>query len=401
MAEVNDSSEMVNPKIESSVRVDPLVSIMVPVYNVERYLEACLSDLRNQTLGSLEVICVNDGSTDGSIEILQRVSALDDRIKVISQSNKGYGAALNEALRVATGKYVGIVEPDDRVKPDMFESLLNVIERHGCDVVKSNRIDFTEKSEHFIEMHSPEECGRVFRPLDDPSFFFKAPSTWTGLYRKDFLVSHAICYNETPGASYQDTGFAFEVGVFAERMVLIHDAYYLYRRDNENSSVNSLRKVFAINEEYRLLRERLIRQEVWSGVSELFCACMNQSYMWTLNRVDWLYRYAFLLQMRRDFLALEDEGALTSRYFSGDKWRELGEIMADPEAYFEAHKKECSYIARIETLERDNRLLSEAKDRANEKVEALKSSNSYKVGRALTLLPRKIKRYARAHGRSH
>ena len=114
------------------------VSVLTPVYNVERYLPECLDSLRAQTLRNIEFICINDGSTDGSLEILKRYAELDDRFVIIDKPNSGYGASMNRGLDAARGEYIGIVESDDVASPDMFKKLYRFASCHRCDLVKSN-----------------------------------------------------------------------------------------------------------------------------------------------------------------------------------------------------------------------------------------------------------------------
>ena len=101
----------------------PKVSIILPIYNVREYLAEALDSVINQTLRDLEIICVDDGSTDGSLDIIREYAAKDPRIVVITGPNGGYGKAMNKGLDRATGDYVGIVEPDDYVIPEMYEEL--------------------------------------------------------------------------------------------------------------------------------------------------------------------------------------------------------------------------------------------------------------------------------------
>ena len=116
-----------------------IVSVITPIYNVERYLPECLDSLLSQTLEDIEFICVNDGSTDGSGEILRSYAARDPRIIVIEKENSGYGASMNVGLDAASGEYIGIVESDDFASPEMFETLYQLAVDHGQpDIVKSN-----------------------------------------------------------------------------------------------------------------------------------------------------------------------------------------------------------------------------------------------------------------------
>ena len=116
----------------------PDISIIVPVYNVEKYLPQCMSSIMNQTYRNLEIICIDDGSTDGSGDILERCAQDDGRIKVVHKANAGVGAAMNDGLRMAVGNYIGIVESDDYAERNMFETLLRIACREEADYVRSD-----------------------------------------------------------------------------------------------------------------------------------------------------------------------------------------------------------------------------------------------------------------------
>ena len=135
------------------------LSIIVPVCNVEKYLRECLESLINQTLKDIEIICINDGSKDHSLDILKEYERKDKRIYIIDKPNAGYGHTMNKGMDVAKGEYIGIVESDDFAAENMFESLYNLAIEHEADVVKSNYIAYrTEKknldgkNRTFVEM---------------------------------------------------------------------------------------------------------------------------------------------------------------------------------------------------------------------------------------------------------
>ncbi len=110
------------------------VSIIVPVYNVEKYLQSCMDSLVNQTLEDIEIICVNDGSTDNSLEILESYAKKDSRIKVFTIENSGNSIARNYGIKIAKGKYVGFVDSDDYINETMFEKLYNSCEQNDLDL---------------------------------------------------------------------------------------------------------------------------------------------------------------------------------------------------------------------------------------------------------------------------
>ena len=122
----------------NSSKNSPAVSILVPICNVEKYLDQCLDSLINQSLKDIEIICLNDGSTDSSPKIIQKYASLDDRIVVVDKQNTGYGDTMNLGIKKARGKYIGIVESDDYVDSEMFRSLYELAEDNDSDMVKGN-----------------------------------------------------------------------------------------------------------------------------------------------------------------------------------------------------------------------------------------------------------------------
>lgn len=119
------------------------VSIVVPVCNVQKYLRQCLDSLTDQTLQDIQIICIDDGSTDDSLSILQEYASRDPRVEIISKPNAGYGHTMNMGFAAAKGEYVGIVESDDFAEVDMFEKMYNLAKSNDADVVKSNFFQYT------------------------------------------------------------------------------------------------------------------------------------------------------------------------------------------------------------------------------------------------------------------
>ncbi|MDO4443850.1 MAG: glycosyltransferase, partial [Slackia sp.] len=229
----------------------PSISILIPIYNVEKYLRQCLDSLQAQTFSDFEAICLNDGSTDSSSAIAHEYAQADPRFRVVDKTNSGYGATMNVGLDQARGTFIGILESDDFMYPDALELLHAAAVEHDVQAVKGN-FTFYWTAGNRDEMHRMIEkdmCGRVVDTREDTRIFFQKPSIWSGIYRRDFLESNAIRFLETPGASYQDTSFAFKVWAAAERAAFLEAPIIHYRQDNESSSVNSKGKVFCVCEE--------------------------------------------------------------------------------------------------------------------------------------------------------
>ncbi len=127
------------------------VSILVPVYNVEAYLPKCLDSLIGQTLREIEIICIDDGSTDRSGEILDEYAEKDKRIRVVHQDNGGYGKAMNAGLHFAQGEYIGVVESDDFAAPEMFSQLYKAAVQNRAQIVKSNYYRYWDKPKEKIK----------------------------------------------------------------------------------------------------------------------------------------------------------------------------------------------------------------------------------------------------------
>lgn len=173
----------------------PLISVVIPVCNAGKYLAECLDSILNQTLRDIELICVDDGSKDNSGAMLDEYARRDDRIRVIHKVNTGYGHSMNVGFDAAQGEYIGIVESDDWIEPDMYEKLFAAARAADADVVKANFFLYygePEPRDEFFEVIPPRLCGRVFRPLENVGlekvdFWNRKPSIWSAIYRRDFI----------------------------------------------------------------------------------------------------------------------------------------------------------------------------------------------------------------------
>lgn len=327
----------------------PKISVVVPVYNVARYLPECLYSLISQTLRDIEIICVNDGSTDNSLDILNGYAGKDSRIKVISTENYGYGHAMNTGFAAATGEYIGILESDDFTANNMFEDLYQAAISNDADIVKSNYWDYLDGSKEFVRSLNGGPYDKVFTPRqDEMGVFWFTPSIWSAIYRREFIINHDIKFNETPGASFQDTSFNFMVLACAERMVLKEDAYICYRRDNESSSVKSPKKVYCVFDEYEYIDNFLSSKgAAYSELEYLLPALGWNTYRWNYGRIAMEFKYEFLKKMIEYFYNAFEEGKINPTYWlNKDQLKEAMHILADRNTflyrvYAEIQKREA------------------------------------------------------------
>ncbi len=315
------------------------VSIIVPVYNTSLYLEECLQSLVSQTLQDIEIICINDGSTDESPDILRRFSEKYSNIAVIDKPNTGYGNTMNIGIDAAKGEYIGIVESDDFASPEMFEELYELGKRNEAEIVKSNFYEYNEDRKIFSgyrEILKQCKYDEVFMPMEDNAVFFAHICIWSAIYKRSFLKDNDIKLNETKGASYQDVSFNFKVLALTKRMVLTRKAYMYYRTDSWYSSVNSIEKIYCICDEYNEVEKFIDKCEpaMKQKLEELATTLKIKGYLWNYQRLASAFQYTFLQKIIEDFKEDDKKGRIKKELWDEDLWIDIQEILGDGNRYF-------------------------------------------------------------------
>ncbi|MBD5647400.1 MAG: glycosyltransferase [Desulfovibrio sp.] len=289
----------------------PKVSVLVPVYNVERYLSKCLDSLVRQTLDDLEIIVIDDGSTDASGAIADRYAEKNANMVVVHKPNEGYGKTLNLGISLAKGEYIGILESDDWCSPFMFERLYTQAKEKDVEVIKSDFYKWWSETDISVNQSvAPHEVYNTKTNLrKNIELIFMQPSIWSSIYKRDFLVKNGIFLTETPGASYQDASFQHKVLFCVESLFVINESFIYYRQDNPTSSVYDKRKIFCVCDEYDECRSFL--QEKGLPFTSLLERARVGGYLWNYNRLDEEGRRMFYPRMRGDFARIKKEGFLT------------------------------------------------------------------------------------------
>ena len=318
---------------------DIKVSVVTPVYNVETYLPECLESLRRQRLRGIEFICVNDGSTDGSLAILQDYARRDPRFVVIDKPNSGYGATMNVGVSRARGEYIGIVESDDFASPDMFKRLYRFASKNDCDIVKCNFYEHDSSGDRLQEVFRGYPYKKVFDVHEDSDVMRVLPAIWAAVYRKDMLDRYGIRFNETPGASFQDTSFVQRCWMASRRVAILPEGYLHYRVDRTDSSVKSDKKIFEVCGEYEVT-ESFMREdpERVRTFGPLLQVLKLGTYRWNYNRISNDWHEAFAERWAQEMRAAQQEGLLEQRLFDEADWTLIQELMADPKAFAAAHE---------------------------------------------------------------
>ena len=312
----------------------PKVSILIPCYNVEKYLRQCLDSVINQTLKDIEIICINDGSKDSTLDILREYESRDARVKVISKHNSGYGASMNIGIENATGEYIGIVESDDYVELNMFETLYNTAKENDLDLVRCQYYLYKSSdntNEPFDNTWVP--MNKVYCPLDDQTPFMQAPAIWCNLFKKEMIFDNNIRFLETPGASYQDTSFAFKLYASAKRFMMISDVFLHYRIDNENSSVNSVTKANFVLKEYAEIERFAKEHGVYDKLRFLIPKIKYGCYRWNHERLVKKLKFPFLLKMSKEYLRDFLKGNIDKNLYSKKELKRIRTIAFFPWLY--------------------------------------------------------------------
>ena len=284
----------------------PKLSILVPIYNVEKYLAQCLESITKQTLQDIEIICINDGSTDGSLDIIKDFAKNDNRIVIINKPNSGYGDSMNQGLEKATGEYIGIVESDDWIELDAFERLYTLAKTHNAEVVRANYYFNKANKDTKNRYIDPAEAGVVENPTQHSWIFMQAPAIWSAIYKRDFLNKNHIRFLPTPGASYQDTGFNFKVLACARRVLFTTDAFLHYRTDNEASSVNSTGKAMNVCYEYAEIEKFLTEHDLMQNLYSVMLVAKLGAYIWNMERLTKNLLQDFIKNIQDDLKRFPD-----------------------------------------------------------------------------------------------
>lgn len=314
----------------------PKVSVIVPVYNVESYLEQCLESIERQTLGDLEIICVNDGSTDGSLAILEAHAKDDPRIRVVSKPNAGYGHTINCGIAQASGEYLGVVESDDFIEPFMFELLYTKAEANDLDIVRANYwLYWSQPQDRDVptDFCSEQLCGRVFDPREVTDPFFFPPALWSMIVKRSLVTDGGLRLLETPGASFQDTSFSFKLWSRAHRVELLRDYVLHYRQDNESSSINNKSKAYFVCQEYEELERYVLEDARDLTLMPLVQRRKYDAYFWNLERIDESLRLDFAKRASEEFGRASREGWLDGAPLSKTQKRALKVLIDNPEVF--------------------------------------------------------------------
>ena len=317
------------------------VSVVLPSLNVVPYIGECLASVRGQTLQEMEILCVDAGSTDGTLEFLRQKAAEDCRIRLIESGRKSVGHQMNLGVREARGEYIGIVETDDYVMLEMFEKLYHAAKERDAEIARMDFEAFWGEGAGRQFLPKPVardgQYGRILVPKDEQEVFANDMSIWAGIYKRSFLLEHDIWQNETEGAAYQDQGFYFQAFACARRLLYVQGAEhgYRYRLDNASSSIHSRGKAHAVCEEFAFIRRQLEERGLFEAFRDTFYVIQFNRYLWNYLRLDAGAQKKFVHRFAEDM-----QEAAGGAAFPPHQRELLGDLLASPEQFHASRQAE-------------------------------------------------------------
>ncbi|MDR3048541.1 MAG: glycosyltransferase [Elusimicrobiota bacterium] len=302
----------------------PKISVIIPIYNSEKELSRCLDSVINQSLRDIEVICVNDGSTDGSLAILQEYGAKDNRIKIISKPNFGYGNTLNIGMDNALGEYISIMLSDDFAELNMFEALYDAAHQNDIDIVCANHIKhYLKKDEDKTHLGFQEALSDIVLKIDDYNYLlthFK-PFIRGAIYKRSLLIENDIRFSELYSEPYQDSSFDFFVWACAKSAYFISAPLLHCASGSETFVLDAHNKVFSIFNEYRridnFINSHKDKKRFWLTRNYARFKDYQSHYKKSPNK----YKSEFLKRFSSEFKKLRDKNNLPQELFSKKEWK--------------------------------------------------------------------------------
>lgn len=283
----------------------PIVSVIIPVFNTKPYLQQCLDSLIDQTLEEIEIICVDNGSTDGSYEFLQEYTTRHTNITVLRHAKGRQGDARNAGMEVARGEFIGFVDSDDFVAPVMFQKMVKAAQTNHADVAVCNfKLYYEDKDS------TPQVLPDYLLASGDPFSILERPkllrnlTIWNKLFSRKFLEQHSIRFPE--GAFHEDQFFVIAAFLLARRVVSVPEALYFYRRERPGS-VNEYGGVdhFHIFRVMEMVDTFIAEHQLQDSYNGLIDELKVSRILLVANLIRGKYRHTYFRKMRDEFLETE------------------------------------------------------------------------------------------------
>ena len=377
------------------------VSVIIPFYNSEKYIEENLKSVTEQSLKNIEIICVDDGSTDSSVDIVKKFQRIDNRIKLLSQKHSGGGVARNLGLDAACGKYLSFLDADDTFDKRMLEMVYDKCEKLKAEVCiykfnaysrALNRVTYQNGIRNDLIPQS-----EVFSWKDMPNYIFNAFSncTWNKLFLHSFITDNDIRFQEIYRTN--DLLFVCKALVLSNRIILVDEALvnYSIHMDTNCQSTNFIYP-FDWYKAFKAMKDYLTEKNIWEQLKKGFLNHALDGAIYNLKSIEFHKTHKDLYMMLKNEgfreLGLEQLSKDDTYPEYKDKWNRMKDIMRlEYEEYLmvaaDGYKRELLNCRKNIPLLKD------------EAASDVKSSITFKTGRCILYIPQKLKHIITGHRR--
>lgn len=328
------------------------ISIIMPSLNVGNYIEKSLKSVMKQTLSDIEIICIDAGSVDGTLEIIERMAESDIRIKVIRSGKKSYGYQVNQGIQAAEGVYIGIVETDDYIEKDMYQKLYeSAVDADFPDIVKCSYNAYWSGRDgrpvfRRREILKPHDFyGEKVNPLERPFLPIADWYLWNGIYKRSFINENSITLSESPGAAFQDIGFLHKTNAAACSAVYTDECLYNYCIDREGSSSNSGKALgYSYHEFHRLERENWqekAAQAMYLRMAKSFVCCCRSFEEDMIHDPEYRNKYEWFVHTLK---AAADDGQIDDQNLPSGIWKRLQVLLNSLDDVYRQYLSDNRYV---------------------------------------------------------
>lgn len=393
------------------------ISVIIPVYNAERYIAECLDTVLGQSFGNIEVICVDDGSTDGTIKKLNDYKEKDKRVKVVHQDNKNAGAARNVGLKLAVGKYVIFLDADDFFEKDMFKKMFEWAELYKTDVVVVNSDMYYDDTGE-AGAGSPFETKllpkkKVFSGSSvDKLFLAFVGWSWDKMFLRSFIIDNKLKFQEQK--STNDLYFVYSALIRARKISVLYDVLAHHRCNVKTSiSMNREKSWECSHLALMKLKKQLISWNIYDEKMRRDFANYALTFtLWQFETLKGVAQVEFYNAFRNDWIKKYDLLEEEKFFYNKDEYNKLKNIRKyDYNEYFnnrvfellfenQALKNEVQLLKNqnsqlvksCQDLTHSNKILKDQNDSMEKGIQEIKQSGAYKTGMAMTSIPRAVRR---------
>lgn len=363
----------------------PKVSVIIPVYNTELYLRECLDSVIHQTLREIEIICVDDGSTDRSLEILREYEARDGRFRVLTQPNVNAGAARNRGLDLARGEYLSFLDADDFFEPKMLERAYATARNCGAEILVYRCNNYITEEDRYTERQNSIEAANIpeIQPFPGTAvkgnlFFTFVGWAWDKLISRQYVQENGLRFQEQ--RTTNDLYFTYFALAKAQRITTIDDLFAHHRIQLPTSLEATRDKSWdCFYKALIALRDGLIREKLFDHYERDFVNYSVWFTLWHLSTISWPMQEVLFYLLKHAWLSELGITGKTEDYFDNkSEYTKICKVLYEEYAeMFPEGGSVYQYKAEIADL----------KDELN----ALHNSVSFRLGRAATFIPRKLR----------